>query len=94
MTEHICPEETPCVEELKLPGVLDMAKNLLKDGTKIAENALAGNKTLVDADTREHRLSVCSACPRFTPEERCAECGCYMKLKAAFITSKCPLGKW
>lgn len=90
----ICPEETPCVEELKLPGMLDMAKNLMKDGAKIAANALSGNTTLVEDSVRESRLSICRACPKFTPQERCTECGCFMKVKAAFITSKCPLEKW
>lgn len=90
----VCPEETPCVEELKLPGMMDMAKNLMKDGSKIVSNAIQGNKTLVEDDVREHRLSLCRACPKFTPEERCTECGCFMKVKAVFKTSVCPLGKW
>ena len=90
----ICPEETPCAEELKLPGMVEMAKNLMKDGTKIVSNALQGNKTLVEDATREHRISICRQCPKFTPEERCTECGCFMKVKVAFITSKCPLSKW
>jgi hypothetical protein len=92
--EAVCPEETPCAEELKLPGMLDMAKNLMRDGAKIASNALSGNTTLVEDSVREHRLSICSTCPKFTPEQRCVECGCFMKVKAAFVTSKCPLGKW
>lgn len=91
---NICPEENDCSEELKLPGMMEMAKNLMKDGAKIAENALSGNKTLVEDSVREHRLSVCRECPKFTPEERCVECGCFMKVKSAFVTSKCPLGKW
>lgn len=90
----ICAEEENCAEELKLPGMLDMAKNLMRDGAKIASNALSGNKSLVDDDVRESRLSICRACPKFTPQERCTECGCFMKVKSAFATSKCPLGKW
>lgn len=92
--DNICPEETPCVEELKLPGMMDMAKNLMQDGFKIAKNAIEGNNTLVDDSIRENRLSICRSCPKFTPEERCVECGCFMKVKSAFVTSKCPLGKW
>lgn len=92
--EPICPQEETCAEELKLPGMLDMAKNLMKDGAKIATNALSGNSTLVEDSVREFRLATCRACPKFTPEERCVECGCFMKVKAAFVTSKCPLEKW
>lgn len=90
----VCPEESPCVEELKLPGMMEMAKNLIKDGAKIAENALSGNKSLVEDFVRDNRLGICRSCPNFTPEERCTECGCFMKIKSAFVTSKCPIGKW
>lgn len=88
----ICPEEE-CAEELKLPGMLDMAKNLMKDGTKIVSNALSGNKTLVDDTTREHRWSICQSCPKLL-DNRCTECGCFMKVKVAFVSSKCPIDKW
>lgn len=92
--EQICPQEETCAEELKLPGMLDMAKSLMRDGAKIATNAMSGNSTLVDDSVREFRLSTCRACPKFTLEERCTECGCFMKVKTAFVTSKCPLDKW
>jgi len=91
---EICPEEATCAEELKLPGMLEMAKNLMRDGAKIVNNAVAGNSTLVEDSVRDNRLSICRACPKFTPEERCVECGCFMKVKSAFVTSVCPLGKW
>lgn len=92
--DNVCPEETPCVEELKLPGMIEMAKNLMKDSGKIVSSALQGNKTLVEDEIREHRISICRVCPKFTPEERCTECGCFMKVKVAFVTSVCPIGKW
>jgi hypothetical protein len=91
---EICPQEETCAEELKLPGMLDMAKNLMRDGAKIVNNAVSGNSTLVEDSVRDFRLSTCRACPRFTPEERCVECGCFMKVKTAFVTSQCPIGKW
>lgn len=93
MSEEICPQEELCAEELKLPGMLDMAKNLIKDGTKIAENALSGNKTLVDDSVRESRWTTCQTCPKLQ-NDRCIECGCFMKIKVAFVTSKCPIGNW
>lgn len=91
--EHICPEETPCVEELKLPGMLDMAKNLMRDGAKIMDNALKGNTTIVSDEVRTNRWSICQACPKLQ-NDRCTECGCFMKVKVAFVTSTCPLDKW
>lgn len=89
----ICQEEQKCAEELKLPGMLDMAKNLMRDGSNIVSNALAGNKTLVDESIREKRWSICQECPKLL-NDRCIECGCFMKVKVAFITSKCPIGNW
>lgn len=90
--KEICPQED-CVPAEELPSAMEMAKNLMKDGTSIIKNAFAGNKTLVDDATRTHRWATCSTCPRLQ-NERCLECGCFMKVKVAFQTSKCPIGKW
>lgn len=92
--DTVCPEDTPCADELKLPGMFDMAKNLMRDSAKIAGNALGGNRTLVEESVRLNRLEICGGCPRYTPEGRCVECGCFMKIKVAFQTSVCPLEKW
>ncbi len=93
MVENICPEEVDCVDTEQLPSIMEMAKNLMKDGGNIINNAIKGNNTLVDDDTREQRWSTCQTCPRLQ-NDRCLECGCFMKVKVAFATSKCPLEKW
>lgn len=90
--EQICPQED-CVPEEALPSLMTMAKNLTSDGVKIVKNAMAGNKTLVEDSVREHRWSTCLKCPRLQ-NDRCLECGCFMKVKVAFQPSVCPLGKW
>lgn len=90
--DGICPEED-CVPKEDLPSVMQMAKNLASDGTNIIKNALQGNKTLVDDDVRNKRWETCKQCPKLQ-NERCVECGCFMKVKVAFITSKCPIGNW
>lgn len=88
----ICPQED-CVPKEEMPSVMEMAKNLMSDGRSIIKNAFAGNKTLVSDEVRTERWSICGTCPRLQ-EDRCLECGCFMKVKVAFQTSKCPLGKW
>jgi len=94
MHDHdICPEEQDCVEKEELPTVMEMAKNLMRDGTAIIKNAFSGNKTLVSDEVRTERWSICTGCPRLQ-DDRCLECGCFMKVKVAFQTSKCPLEKW
>jgi len=89
----VCPEETPCAEELKLPGMMEMARNLINDGSKIMSNAIQGNKTLVSDEVRNTRWSVCQSC-QFLQNDRCTKCGCFMKVKVAFATSVCPENKW
>lgn len=92
MEEPICPQED-CVPNEDLPSVMQMAKNLMSDGSKIIKNAVQGNKSLVEDDVRTTRWSICQTCPRLQ-NDRCLECGCFMKVKVAFVTSKCPLEKW
>lgn len=89
----ICPEPTDCVSEVELPTAVEMAKNLLRDGSNILSNAFKGNKTVVEDDVRDIRWNTCLGCP-LLKNDRCTECGCFMKVKVAFVTSKCPIGKW
>lgn len=91
--DNICPEEVDCVDKNEFPSVMEMAKNLLNDGSKIVTNAIQGNKSLVDDELRNQRWSTCQECPSLL-DDRCLECGCFMKIKVAFVTSKCPLEKW
>ena len=91
--DNICPEEKDCVDKNELPSVIEMAKNLMSDGSKIVKNAIQGNKSLAEDFVRVHRWSTCQTCPRLQ-NDRCLECGCFMKVKVAFVTSKCPLEKW
>jgi hypothetical protein len=92
MSEEICPQED-CVPKEDLPSAFEMAKNLTRDASKIVQNAVAGNNTLVEQSIRDYRWMMCTGCPRLQGA-RCLECGCFMKVKVAFQTSQCPLGKW
>jgi hypothetical protein len=89
---EICKEED-CVEEHNLPTAMEMAKNLMRDGSSIIGNAIRGNPTLVSDEVRDHRWNTCTGCP-FLQNNRCSKCGCFMKVKVAFQTSKCPENKW
>jgi len=39
------------------------------------------------------RQAICGTCPELS-NGRCLKCGCNAALKAAWESSKCPLGKW
>lgn len=88
--ESVCPEED-CVEDM--PSAMEMMKNLITDGGNILSNAVKGNPTLVSDEVRESRWAICTGCP-LLQGNRCTACGCFMKVKVAFHTSKCPEGKW
>lgn len=88
----ICPQEE-CMDEQDMPTAIEMAKNLLRDGGNIIGNALKGNSTLVSDEVRDQRWNTCLSCP-FLQNNRCTQCGCFMKVKVAFHTSKCPESKW
>ena len=92
-SHEICPQEQDCVDTNELPTAMEMAKNLMKDGSAIIKNVFSGNKTLVNDEERNRRWSICGDCPRLQ-NDRCLECGCFMKVKVAFQTSVCPLNKW
>ena len=51
----------------------------------------------VPAKLKDRRLAVCEGCDRLTDSvlgKRCAECGCFVNIKAAFKIFDCPLNKW
>ncbi len=73
-------------------SVGQMAKNF-KNTTG---QALANGK--VAEEIREERYATCQACPKFIKKtERCAACGCFMKMKTwvgGDPKTLCPLKKW
>lgn len=49
---------------------------------------------LADKKIKEHRIQVCRKCENLNSLEQCDVCHCFMPVKAKFIETKCPLGKW
>ena len=57
-------------------------------------SALAGNPPATDAQ-KAARLAACEACEFFTPtDRRCSKCGCWVDVKAGFLTQTCPQARW
>ena len=73
----------------KLPGKITMVSNFAQAVAK----HVADGATKVDQPTLERRLEICTVCEHRN-EDRCAVCGCFLAEKAAWRSSKCPLGKW
>ena len=52
-------------------------------------------KLFVPKRVREKRMDTCKKCDKYSKfTKRCTECGCFMKIKTNFASSKCPLNKW
>lgn len=73
----------------KLPGVLTLAANF---ASAVAAHVADGAAKVSTTDL-EARLQVCTLCDQ-RRDNRCAACGCYVEVKAAWRTSDCPIGKW
>lgn len=83
----------PTQEELKasLPSTWQQTKNL---AVATAEHIANGMKT-VPVDLKSQRLAICEQCPFYLKDSsRCSKCGCNLQVKAAWESSKCPVGNW
>lgn len=89
------PVPPPAQEDLSLPSLTQMAKNVLGSLGRTAKSAVRGEQVKVSAEDAETRLTICRACPYFRhTDERCSKCGCYMAVKTYLKAEKCPIGKW
>jgi hypothetical protein len=81
-------------EEVKQPSMADQAKSFT---SAAVQHAKSGFKN-VDKATLAERNRICESCGLLGTDgkmkDRCQVCGCYMKIKARWATSKCPKGKW
>lgn len=80
-------------EELKenLPSITQQGVSVLKEGFK---HLITGAKKTQEELFNE-RMEICRACPFFIQDqERCGKCGCFLKVKAKWESSHCPIGNW
>lgn len=86
---------TDLCDEPDNPSAMQMAKNLISSVKDIAGGMFAGKGVLVTDEQYKERLAICHECPFFNRETtRCSKCGCFMKAKAGFKQTECPIGKW
>ncbi len=77
-----------------MPGPLTQAANAAS--AALAETAAIINKTPpVSTEEAERRFSICLGCEYLNQaNQRCSQCGCFMRFKTAFRSAQCPVGKW
>jgi hypothetical protein len=78
----------PCTRCLLKDYSKEVYERLIVEGLKAlpAEDLANGNVTAA-------RLSVCEACEKLN-QGTCLACGCYVEIRAALKTGKCPYSKW
>lgn len=80
-----------CRNKQALPSKIQMAKNLSKATVEHAKTGFAHATTA----EQQARLDICKGCEYYIPEkDSCGKCGCRLKAKSAWKSSKCPENKW
>lgn len=77
------------VECNSFPTVIQQTKNFITSSVK---HITTGMKT-VPEEVKKERLDICNSCEHYK-DNRCAQCGCFMSIKAEWAEQQCPLKKW
>lgn len=85
------PRTTVALPPVIMPSVAKMAGNFARAIVKYAASGLEQ----AAPDVREDRMATCRACPRFMADSaRCSACGCWCSTKTAWLSERCPEGRW
>lgn len=77
-----------------LPDMMTLAKNAATAAMQEVKAVAAGQPAVEEAEVTR-RLTLCHRCELFLrPQQRCSQCGCYMKFKSRLRSQSCPVGKW
>ncbi len=85
-----CGMIIPYIADTKGPSILKKAANFTKAVTKHAANGFKNVPEIVYND----RMDKCNNCDKLRDNGQCSECGCVVKIKAAWAREKCPIDKW
>lgn len=77
----------------KITSVGAMAANFMLSASNAIRHALKTKKIMAPNQIINSRVATCKAC-EFMSSSRCNACGCYIVVKAALDSEKCPKGKW
>ena len=79
---------------MELPSLTTMAKNAATAAAQEVKAVASGAPPVEDAEVTR-RLALCHRCELFLhAQQRCSQCGCFMKFKARLRSQHCPVGKW
>jgi len=81
----------------EFPSLPEQGKNLAKFTFEVVKDVIITPDTpvLLSEEEQQKRLDICKKCEYYSPrQQRCKQCGCYMKHKVRFSASTCPIQKW
>ena len=83
-------------DDLQSPNLVEKGKNLAKFSWDLIKYIGNNQESLFASDEiYRERLSICKSCDKYMElENECAECGCYIPMKAKIVLDSCPLEKW
>lgn len=90
---RIRPDTEPAQSEpeKELPGARTMAGNAIKAAGDLIKNGFK----MASAEEQAERLEICKGCEHYIKHQnRCSECGCFLKWKARMEAWNCPVGRW
>lgn len=84
------------VDNPEMPSLVKMAGNAAKSLAKNIFSIIQGNDLRVTDETFEFRMSICkgNTCGRYSDDDQCSECGCFLNVKARLYAEECPLKFW
>ena len=76
----------------KEPSIVQKAKNVTKAAAKYAGSGFKN----VSEERQKERMEICKKCEFYQADGNptCAKCGCFLKVKTAWASESCPIGKW
>lgn len=63
--------------------------------TKATIEQVRAGMPIATQEVQDERAKICSECPLLdSVQYRCNSCGCWLRYKLPWATSKCPEGNW
>ena len=72
---------------------MSMARDLSNNVVQALRHGLKTGELLANEEVVRMRIKKCDGCSHKSGF-RCTKCGCYISLKTAVLTAKCPEGLW
>ena len=75
----------------ELPGARTMAGNAIKAAGELIRNGFKP----ASEEEQSRRLKICKECEHYLKDQnRCSQCGCFLKWKSRMRAWSCPVGRW